>query len=733
MSESRITVAIEALLDVNKNALRVEEAENKIFADIYSCLKQIKHGVYEIVKQGEIAALDADRGSMGPAEVDQSTKGGAFPSNTSGKITPEKVGGNLATVFGGIGVGIAAAIPAIVGGFVYEITTSFARLVKALSAAFRETKLFALIKSYTGMVGNTVKSLFDPIIEFFTKMGTQVRSYTGMIGNTVKSFFDPVIDVFRKGGSIVKSYTGMIANTVDSFFEPIVKFFRSMGSTLTSSEGFKMMGESLEKLKNIKLPKLGFIDTLIDTIRGSIQAVTKIASPIIKFFAGFGRVLGRLFYPIGILMSVFDSLMGAIDGFKDAQAMDAGFFQTMFQTLGAATIGLIKGLILMPLDLLKDMTSWALEKLGLEKLSAMMDSFSFEDSIGGLLEQLLDFLVYTIPNYLKGKVADILDFIGMDETANNMRAGIESQNETRQEYRSSEDARDEAEKMGLIDPSFFGDDDLDETKLKDASPKQLQAVLDFHADDLSEEDVKLVQDELASRPVRGDGKRGKTIGDSPAAPTERGEDGKLGMTIGDSPAAPTERGEDGKLGKTIGSSSSSTTSNSTSSNSSSSNSSSSNSTSSNSSSSNIVYDVNDPVTGELIATTSTTEEAIRLSMETGGYIVSRVSSTEKVGVGTIQTALSPTSTAQSVTPTPSVTGNASGSNTMGAMRDNLSNEQTRLEETKAKESGGGASVAMVNAPSSSSTTVNNSNFSGGAMSSTDNTDRTYGNYKSSRR
>ena len=392
------------------------------------------------------------------------------------------------------------------------------------------------------------------------------------------------------------------------------------------------------------------------------------------------------------------------------------------------------------------MTSWALEKLGLEKLSAMMDSFSFEDSIGGLLEQLLDFLIYTIPNYLKGKVADILDFIGMDETADNMRAGIAAQDEKRKAFRDSEDAAEEAEKMGLVDTSsWFGNDELDETKLKDASPRQLQAVLDFHADNLSEEDVKLVQDELASRPVstntsmkkngkrgmdlgstdtsvKADGKRGMTIGDSPAASTERGPDGKLGKTIGDSPAASTERGPDGKLGKSISSSSSST-----------SNQSSSLASSSNNTTSNVQYDVLDPVTNELIATTSTSEEATKISMETGGYITSKVVETSKVGVGTVQTALNPMSAGQAPTPPAPLASSATGANTMGSMRDNLTNEQIRLEETRSKESNSSASVAMVNAPSSSSTVVNNSNFSGGTMSPTDNTDRTYGNYKSSRR
>ena len=190
-------------------------------------------------------------------------------------------------------------------------------------------------------------------------------------------------------------------------------------------------------------------------------------------------------------------------------------------------------------------------------------------------------------------------------------------------------------------------------------------------------------------------------------------DGKRGMTIGDSPAASTERGPDGKLGKSISSSSSSTSSNNT--------------------TSNVQYDVLDPVTNELIATTSTSEEATKISMETGGYIKSKVGETSKVGVGTVQTALNPISTGQAPTPPAPLASTATGSNTMGSMRDNLTNEQIRLEETRSKESNSSASVAMVNAPSSSSTVVNNSNFSGGTMSPTDNTDRTYGNYKSSRR
>ena len=669
-SLERVVIELQDVNHYQQLHLDTENTQNEILKDIQTCLLGIKQGVLDLVEQGEDRDRIASREATGASDVSTTTDGTDPNASTRTTNDGDKIGGNLGTVLGGIGLGLAAAIPAIVAGFAFEITKAFTQIAK--------------------MIGRT--AFFQRIIEPFKTATKMVGDNAAKLRNAVTGLFSSAIRVFTDAGKSIAGFAVRITKAVDNFFAPIVRVLRSVTSFLISSEGFKQMGESIAKLKSIKPPKLGFIDTLMDTIKGSIKAVTKITGPIIKFFFGFGRVLGRLFAPIGLVMSVFDSLMGAIDGFKDSQAMDAGFFQSIFQTLGGAVIGLVKGLILMPLDLLKNLTSWALEKLGLEKLSAMMDSFSFEDSIGGLLEQLLDFLVYTIPNYLKGKVADILDFVGMDETANNMRADIAKQDETRKAFRDSEDAAEEAVKMGLIEEGgMFSDDTLDQTKLKEATPRQLQAVLTFHSKDLSEEDVKIIESEIASRAT------GSTTSQTSSTTNQ----------------SSTSRSSTTNQSSTSTSTSSTSTSGQRS-----------------NTSNNIVYDVKDAVTGDLIATLLTPEAATKVAMDTGGYITSRTAQPSKVGVGTAQTALNPMSTGQvDLPPVPDLVAEAFGANTMGSMRNNLTNEQTRLEETRSKENSNSSSVAMVNAPSSSSTTVNNSNFSGGTMSPTDNTDRTYGNYK----
>ena len=50
--------------------------------------------------------------------------------------------------------------------------------------------------------------------------------------------------------------------------------------------------------------------------------------------------------------------------------------------------GAINGLIMMPLDLLKDGISWISEKLGFENFSGMLDSFSFKDLFSNMIDKV---------------------------------------------------------------------------------------------------------------------------------------------------------------------------------------------------------------------------------------------------------------------------------------------------------------------------------------------------------
>ena len=104
-------------------------------------------------------------------------------------------------------------------------------------------------------------------------------------------------------------------------------------------------------------------------------------------------MIGKFMKPIGVVFSLFD-------GFKAYQNQEGGFLAK----IGAGVAEAVADFFGMPLDLLKDIVSWAAGKLGLKNAEKFLDSFSFDAifkdilrSIFGLGGKTKDFLVGLIP------------------------------------------------------------------------------------------------------------------------------------------------------------------------------------------------------------------------------------------------------------------------------------------------------------------------------------------------
>jgi len=90
-------------------------------------------------------------------------------------------------------------------------------------------------------------------------------------------------------------------------------------------------------------------------------------------FSGISKLLGKIFVPIAILMTAFDTVKGALDGYAEDGILGG---------LKGAIDGLITSLITIPLDLVKSAVTWLLLKMGLisEDTSEDMKNFSFTDT-----------------------------------------------------------------------------------------------------------------------------------------------------------------------------------------------------------------------------------------------------------------------------------------------------------------------------------------------------------------
>ena len=155
---------------------------------------------------------------------------------------------------------------------------------------------------------------------------------------------------------------------------------------------------------------------------GAVDKVGGFFSKIKSFFTGIGSklgavggmigkvagVVGKLFAPLAIIMTLFDTVKGAIDGFLEGGIVGG---------IQGAIEGFFNSLIFGPLDMIKDAIAWVAGAFGFEKTEAALKEFSFTEMFSSILDTLfypykwvqekLTGLISGIPNFFKNEIVSL--------------------------------------------------------------------------------------------------------------------------------------------------------------------------------------------------------------------------------------------------------------------------------------------------------------------------------------
>jgi len=180
---------------------------------------------------------------------------------------------------------------------------------------------------------------------------------------------------------------------VTGMFNSVLKFWADF------KKGAGIKGLMPEKLKVFIGDITKGFKPIIDSFRGASKAINgamKTSGIIAKTLGGIGGLfkafglkvgkiatfVGKVFAPIAWIIGIFESITAMMDAAKKDKSW--------IKIFEAGLDALVENIVVMPLDLLKDVVSWALEKMGFEEASKWLDRWSFMDVWNGLTDWFFD-------------------------------------------------------------------------------------------------------------------------------------------------------------------------------------------------------------------------------------------------------------------------------------------------------------------------------------------------------
>ena len=162
------------------------------------------------------------------------------------------------------------------------------------------------------------------------------------IGKIAKAFNTAFFGTAVPGPGGAGATKGGVVNYIRSFFKPLKGI----------ADGLKGVGALVTKL-----PLLGLVSNFFVGSAKAVGGVAKAASPFLK-------LLGKLFLPLTIIIGVFDTIKGAISGFKEDDEASLG--EKILNAIQGGLTGLVNSIIGIPLDLVVSLINFVAKKFGFE-------------------------------------------------------------------------------------------------------------------------------------------------------------------------------------------------------------------------------------------------------------------------------------------------------------------------------------------------------------------------------
>jgi len=255
---------------------------------------------------------------------------------------------------------LAAALLGISGavtGFIEGVIQGLVRITRLVEFVFNNGRISKALDTMSNTFARGLEDTIRVIRVSLRKALRGAHAKTGVIGKTILSLFDGLTTGIQGIVNTIKGHFGWLTKGTDAF------------------RGLLTWGDNV----------VDAFDFIIDGLHRFFSASKAV-----------GRVIGKLAYPIAVIMSIWDGVVGGLEGFK----RDGSLTQKIIHSALGAIGGVLKGLIALPLDMLKAGLSWITGKFGADKLVDALESFSFEEMFDKVLDVMHQFVNNPIEMFL---------------------------------------------------------------------------------------------------------------------------------------------------------------------------------------------------------------------------------------------------------------------------------------------------------------------------------------------
>lgn len=228
---------------------------------------------------------------------------------------------------------------------------------------------------------------------------------------------------------------------ITSSFKSVVEYASKIkGMVVEAFEFFKFVfaGDPTKGLGKIFATVGGVFEKITTFFTKVFPTVGKYFDDFAKMFGVASKIVGKIAYPLTIILTVWDTLKGAFEGWEEGGLVGA---------VKGAIKGFFNSLVFGLADLVKSALSWVLGAIGFDSAEKFLDSFSFQDifnnfvdalfkpfaglqdmivglftfdlgrmqdGIMKIAESLIDGLMFPI-NMVKSFISGLFDLVGLDK------------------------------------------------------------------------------------------------------------------------------------------------------------------------------------------------------------------------------------------------------------------------------------------------------------------------------